>query len=156
MFPLELPFLGKGSVHSCSCSGLSSLILPSLQGLHPPRAGAAQQEVGGGWQSFTCPPHGSQDGLNHPPCPPSHQREKLSSAKLFPGTKKAGGRSSTPHPSLSALLPNIFRIQPGLLVVSLLDSCNSLSPAFWVHLCPATSLASPDPYTLHVQPAACY
>lgn len=128
------------------------MILPSLQGLHPPGAGAAQQEVagGGGRRSFICPSHGSQDGLNHSPCPESHQGEKLSSAKPFPGTKKAGGRGSTPNPSLSALLLNIFRIQPGLTVVGLLDAYNSLSPAFRVHLCPAASPASPGPCTLHV------
>lgn len=100
---------------------LRAVLLDSalLAGGAPPQGWGRTAGGWGGRQSFICPPHGSQDGLNHPPCPPSHQREKLSSTKLFPGTKKAGGCGSTPHPSLSALLPNVFRIQPGLIVVSL-------------------------------------
>lgn len=149
MFLPELPFLGEGSVHSCSRSGLSSLILPSLQGLHPPGLGPHSRRWQ--WRAKLHLPFPWLTGRPEPfPLPRIPSGEKLSSAKPFPGTKKAGGSGSTPNPSLSALLLNIFRIQPDLTVVGLLDAYNSLSPAFWVHLCPAASPASPGPCTLHV------
>lgn len=117
MFLPEFPLLGKGRVHSCSCSGLSSLILPSLQGWHPPGLGGRSRRWGGRASSALPLAHMTAEPS---PRPPSHRGKSCLplNHSLVP---KRLGTAAPPHTRSCQLCFQIY-----------LESNQALSSAaFW-------------------------